>query len=366
MNYDVETIIIGAGVIGLAIGRELANRRQDVLILEKNSQFGEETSSRNSEVIHAGIYYPKDSLKARFCVEGKKLLYTYCQERSLPHAQIGKLIIATDETELPVLQQIKEKAEANGVFDLEVLDSHTALRLEPALTCVGALRSPSTGIIDTHQYMLSLVGDIETNGGTIAYNSPFNTAAALSGGFRVTSGSTKLTCKSLINSAGLGAQTVASNINGLASAYIPQRYMTKGSYFTMATPNPFRQLIYPVPNTASLGVHVTLDMAGQIRFGPDQEWVDHIDYQVDPARANHFYEAIRRYYPALPDNALLSAYSGIRPKVQGPTDPMKDFGISTSRVHGINGLVNLFGMESPGLTASLKIASHVGDILSKS
>ncbi|MEH6544865.1 MAG: NAD(P)/FAD-dependent oxidoreductase [Sneathiella sp.] len=366
MSFDVENIIVGAGVLGLAIARSLAVRGHDVLVLERAAHFGSETSSRNSEVIHAGIYYPKGSLKAQYCVEGKEMLYDYCRLHNLPHVKTGKLIVASCEDEIPILDTILEKANANGVTDLEMLDRGQLQTMEPALNAVAALLSPSTGTIDSHQLMLSYVGEIEDHGGSIAYNAPFDRATKHTDGFLVTSGDTEIYCRNFINSAGLFAQEVAAAIKDLAPAHIPTRYLTKGSYFTMNAPSPFSRLIYPVPNTASLGIHVTLDQAGQIRFGPDQEWIDHIDYEVDPARADGFYDAIRRYWPALPDNSLIPAYAGIRPKTQSPTDGMKDFQIEDEHIHGVAGLVNLFGMESPGLTSSLKIGDIVTDLLVKS
>lgn len=363
MAVDVENIVIGAGVIGLAIARELAVAGRDVLVLEKAGYFGEETSSRNSEVIHAGIYYPKDSLKAGFCVEGKHLLYDYCRTRHIPHRNCGKLIVATAEEERKTLESLAAKAAANGVDDVVFLTKEEAVKMEPALNCTGALLSPSTGIIDSHQLMLAYVGETEDNGGAIAYRTAFQHAGKTAEGFTVTAGGTAIDCRNLINSAGLSAQAVAPTIDGLAPEQIPERYLTKGSYFTMSARAPFSHLIYPVPNTASLGIHVTIDLAGQIRFGPDQEWVDHIDYRVDPARADDFYEAIRRYFPALPDDSLIPAYSGIRPKIQAPEGAMADFVIAGEDTHGIPGLVNLFGMESPGLTSSLRIGAFVTDIL---
>ncbi len=363
MTDFVETIVIGAGVIGLAIARECARRGQEVLVLERHGHFGEETSSRNSEVIHAGIYYPKDTLKARFCVEGKKKLYEYCESHGVPHKNLGKLIVATSDEELTTLSAIRQKAADNGVEDLSWISKTELKAMEPELSCKGALLSPSTGIIDTHQYMLALVGDIETAGGFIAYNSAFSRAEHRGGHYLVQAGENTLTCRNLINSAGLGAQAAAQNIDGLSADHIPTRYLTKGNYYTMNAKSPFKRLIYPVPQSASLGVHVTLDLGGQIRFGPDQEWIEEIDYNVNPNRADAFYEAIRKYWPALPDDSLIPAYSGIRPKIQSPTDPHKDFYISGPSDHGLPGLVNLYGMESPGLTSSLAIGAYVADLL---
>jgi len=363
MTYDFENVVIGAGVIGLAIARTLCHQGRDVLVLEKNGHFGEETSSRNSEVIHAGIYYTKGSLKAKFCVEGKELLYKYCTDFNIPHKKVGKLIVATTKEEIDILDGIEEKAKKNDVTDLVRLTKAQAQHLEPQLTCEGALLSPSTGIIDTHQFMLSLVGEIEACGSSIAYHSPLSSAEKTEDGFFLKSGTSTIRCKNLINSAGLSAQKVASTISGLDDHHIPARYIAKGSYFTAHFPSPFKKLIYPVPNTASLGIHVTLDMAGQIRFGPDQQWVSSVDYDVDPERAKDFYTAIRRYYPSLPDDCLIAAYSGIRPKTQSPTSKATDFHISGPEEHNIKGLVNLFGMESPGLTSSLRIGQYVANIL---
>ncbi len=363
MSKDFDAVIIGAGVIGLAIAYSLAKRGMEILIVERNGTFGEETSSRNSEVIHAGIYYSAGSLKARLCVEGKEMLYAYCKSNKVPFQKTGKLIVATTNAELETLNAIKQKAAQNGVTDLQQLCPSEIKTLEPQLFAIGALFSPSTGIIDTHQYMLSLVGKIQELGGMIAYRSAFLSAKEIDNGYKVTCEDGEVSCTNLINASGLEGQEVARHINSLSDETIPKRYLTKGSYFTMAKPSPFKHLIYPVPNTASLGVHVTLDLAGQIRFGPDQEWVDGIDYAVDPARANGFYDAIRKYYPTLEDNCLHAAYSGIRPKIQGPTDGMKDFEIQGPSDHGQQRLVSLYGMESPGLTSSLAIGEYVADLL---
>lgn len=365
MSVDVENVVIGAGVIGLAIARALAAAGRDVLVLEQAGHFGSETSSRNSEVIHAGIYYPKDSLKARYCVEGRRMLYDYCRSHNIPHRACGKLIVATSEAEIPTLEELWEKATRNNVNDLTFLNQKEALVLEPSLMCQAALLSPSTGIIDSHQLMLAYIGEIEDGSGTIASNAPFQSARPDKYGFIVTAQGMTLTCRNLINSGGLHAQTIAAQIQGLAPDHIPRRYLTKGSYFTMTAAAPFSRLIYPVPNTASLGIHVGLDMAGQIRFGPDQEWIETIDYNVDPSRSDDFYDAIRRYFPALPDECLIPAYAGIRPKLQSPTGAAADFVIDDEGVHSLPGLINLFGIESPGLTSSLKIGSVVTDRLKR-
>jgi len=282
---------------------------------------------------------------------------------NIPYSKVGKLIVATSTREIDILNGITQKAKNNGVTDLTFLSAKEAEEMEPSLSCKGALLSPSTGIIDTHQFMLSLVGEIESLGGAIAFCSPFHGAMKKENGFDVRSNDTTLSCMNLINSAGLDAQNVAENIETVASSYIPKRYLAKGSYFTMNHPSPFKHLIYPVPNTASLGIHVTLDLAGQIRFGPDQEWIENIDYEVDITRGKDFYAAIRRYYPSLPDNSLIAAYAGIRPKTQSPTDSATDFCFSGPQQHSVPGLINLFGIESPGLTSSLRIGQHIREIL---
>lgn len=359
---DIDAIIIGAGVIGLASARELAMRGFSVIILESEKEFGSATSSRNSEVIHAGLYYPAGSLKARLCVAGKEQLYAFCQSHGVAHRRSGKLIVAASDEETALLVALREKGKANGCADLELIDERQALSLEPALACKAALLSPSTGIIDSHGYMLALLGGAEDHGAALALNAPFERAEAMGAGFRVHVGGKEpatLTCRLLVNSAGLIAPMVAKNIEGLPAHAIPQARFAKGSYFSLTGKSPFSRLIYPAPHTHGLGVHLTLDLAGQARFGPDVEWVDTIDYAVDPRRMEGFGDAIRRYWPGLPEHALVPAYSGIRPKISGPDEPAMDFRIDGPETHGLVGLVNLFGMESPGLTASLAIAREV-------
>ncbi|MBA4775108.1 MULTISPECIES: NAD(P)/FAD-dependent oxidoreductase [Agrobacterium] len=359
---DIDAIIIGAGVIGLATARELAIRGLSAIILESGKEFGSATSSRNSEVIHAGLYYPTGSLKARLCVEGKERLYAFCQSHSVSHRRCGKLIVATRDEEVAMLAALREKGIANGCDDLELVDARQALLLEPALACVAALISPSTGIIDSHGYMLALLGDAQDHGAALALNAPFEKAEVIRDGFRIHVGGaepTSLTCRLLVNSAGLVAPMVARKIEGVPDEVIPQARFAKGSYFSLAGKSPFSRLIYPAPHTHGLGVHLTLDLAGQTRFGPDVEWVDTVDYAVDPRRMEGFGDAIRRYWPGLPDHALIPAYSGIRPKISGPDEPAMDFRIDGAETHGLAGLVNLFGIESPGLTASLAIAGEV-------
>lgn len=359
---DIDAIIIGAGVIGLAIGRALALKGRSVVVLEEEAEFGSATSSRNSEVIHAGLYYPKDSLKARLCVEGRRRLYDYSESHGVAHRRCGKLIVATAENEIALIEALQRRGLENGCEALDLISESEAKALEPALSCKAALSSPMTGIIDSHGYMLALLGDMEDAGGSLACRAPFLRAVVEDEGFRVFVGGgepMELTCRVLINSGGLVAPQIASAIEGLAEAHIPQAYYAKGSYFSLKGKSPFSRLVYPAPHSHGLGVHLTLDIAGQARFGPDIEWVDSIDYAVDPKRSAGFDEAIRRYWPGLPDNALQPAYSGIRPKISGPSEPAMDFRIDGPERHGVAGLVNLFGIESPGLTSSLAIADEV-------
>ncbi len=358
----VECVVIGAGVIGLAVARRLAQAGREVIVLEAAEGIGTVTSSRNSEVIHAGIYYKAGSLMASMCVAGKKALYAYCADHGIPHRNCGKLIVATTPKETEKLQSIRAHAAANGVGDMQTLSGEAARTLEPALNCDAALLSPSTGIIDSHAYMLSLRGDAEAAGAAFAFHTPLLRAKAAAGKFELDAGGEApmtLECRLLINAAGLDAPATAGRIEGMPSDLIPQAYLAKGNYFSCSARAPFSRLIYPVPEPGGLGVHLTLDMAGQARFGPDVEWVDHIDYAVDPARAERFYPAIRKYWPTLPDGALMPSYSGMRPKIVPPAIASQDFVIQGPRDHGVDGLINLFGIESPGLTSSLAIADHV-------
>ncbi|NTF33251.1 NAD(P)/FAD-dependent oxidoreductase [Rhizobium skierniewicense] len=359
---DIDVIIIGAGAIGLSTARHLAQAGMSVIVLEKEGAFGTHTSSRNSEVIHAGLYYPKDSLKARLCVEGRPKLYAFCESHGVAHRRCGKLIVASDRTEIVTLEDLHHRGSVNGCDDLRLIGSEEARNIEPVLSCEAALLSPSTGIIDSHGYMLALLGDAEDAGTSVAYRAPFLRAEHTSYGFKVFVGGEEpmqLACRSLINSAGLFSPQVARQIDGLSEAHIPLARFAKGSYFSLSGKSPFSHLIYPAPHAHGLGVHLTLDLGGQARFGPDIEWIDAIDYTVDPQRSNGFNEAIKRYWPGLPDDALSPSYSGIRPKISGPDDPAMDFRIDGPEVHGIKGLINLFGIESPGLTASLAIAEEV-------
>jgi L-2-hydroxyglutarate oxidase LhgO len=362
MSVDIDTVVVGAGVVGLAVARALAMSGREVILVESGEGIGTGISSRNSEVIHAGIYYPEGSLKARLCVEGKQRLYAYCDEHGVSHQRLGKLIVATDDTQRAALQRLLEQGRRNGVDDLQWLDAAQARALEPALSCVGALWSPSTGIVDSHGLMLALQGDAEAHGASLVFHTPLLSARCTGQGFELQMGGAEpmtLSCRELINCAGLSAPEVASRIAGLPAHHVPKARLCKGSYFSFSGRAPFRHLVYPAPESAGLGVHMTLDLGGQARFGPDVEWVDTVDYRVDPARADGFYEAIRRYWPGLPDHSLQPAYSGIRPKISEPGEPAADFRISGPSEHGRPGLVNLFGIESPGLTSCLALAEHV-------
>lgn len=356
---DVDAIVIGAGVIGIAVARALAQGGRSVVVLEAAEGIGTETSSRNSEVVHAGLYYPAGSLKAKLCVEGRKALYAFCDSHVVPYRRCGKLIVATDEAELAAVEGIRGKGLVNGCDDLVMISATEAIGMEPALSCIGALWSPSTGILDSHAYMLALQGDAEEAGAAFAFHTPFLRADVSGNVITVEAGGAepmRLTCNVLVNCAGLHASKAAAAMDGLAAAHVPVTNYAKGNYFVLSGRAPFSRLIYPAPHAHGLGVHLTLDLGGQARFGPDVEWVESIDYAVDPARCEGFDEAIRRYWPGLPDGALSPGYAGIRPKICGPHDPAPDFRIDGPEVHGVPGLVNLFGIESPGLTASLAVA----------
>lgn len=361
-----DCAVIGAGVVGLAVARALALKGREVIVLESEGAIGTGTSSRNSEVIHAGIYYPEGSLKARLCVEGKQLLYAYAAQRGLPHRRCGKLIVATSEAQVGQLDAIAAKARANGVDDLAPLTRAQAQAMEPQLECLAALHSPSTGIVDSHALMLSLQGDLENAGGVVALKSAVIGAECGSSGIVLKSADgTALRCNSVVNAAGLAAPLLARRFEGLPAGSLPGAWYAKGSYFTLAGRAPFSRLIYPVPEAAGLGVHLTLDLGGQAKFGPDVQWVaSPDDLVVDPARGDGFYAEVRKYWPALPDDALVPGYAGIRPKISGPGEAAADFMIEGPEAHGVPGLVNLFGIESPGLTSSLAIARRVVDLLS--
>lgn len=403
MDDILDCVVVGAGVVGLAVARALALAGREVVVLEAAEGIGTGTSSRNSEVIHAGIYYPKGSLKARLCVQGKQALYAYCAERGVPHRRCGKLIVATEDAQLTALADIHAKAAANGVGDLKHLSRQEAQALEPEIECVGALLSPSTGIIDSHAFMLALQGDAEHAGAVFAFHSRVARARVVDSGFEIevqtltgdpgsvstsdsagragsssaagasaggaagpaanAGSSTTWHARTLINAAGLHAPDVAARIEGLDARHVPRAHYARGHYFTLSGRPRFQRLIYPVPQPGGLGVHLTLDLQGQARFGPDVQWVDDIDYTVDPRRADAFYAEVRRYWPALPDGALQPGYAGIRPKLAGPEAPNLDFRIDGPAQHGAPGLVNLLGIESPGLTASLAIGDLVAEVL---
>jgi len=361
----VDCVVIGAGVVGLAVARALALQGREVLVLEAEASIGTGISSRNSEVIHAGIYYPAGSLKAGLCVKGKKALYDYVEERGVAHRRCGKLIVATSPDQVAVLQSIIDKASLNGVTDLRLLTRAEACDLEPALECKAAVHSPSTGIIDSHALMLSLQGDLENAGGMVAFRSSVMGAECLQSGIVVTTADgTRIHCATVVNAAGLAAPALARRFSGLSSTHVPIEYFVKGSYFTLTGRAPFKHLIYPVPEVAGLGVHLTLDLGDQAKFGPDVQWVESPhDLIVDPTRGDAFYAEVRKYWPALPDAALIPGYAGIRPKISGPGDAARDFMISGPVDHGVPGLVNLFGIESPGLTSCLAIGEHVASLL---
>jgi L-2-hydroxyglutarate oxidase LhgO len=362
----VDAVVVGAGVVGLAIGRALALRGLETVVLERENAIGTGTSSRNSEVIHAGIYYPSNSLKARLCVTGRELLYRYCESHGVEHRRCGKLLVATNEPQRARLAQIQAQAARNGVHDLRALDAAQTRALEPELAAVAALHSPSTGIVDSHGLMLALQGDLDAHGGALALRSPARAVAAEGSGLVVEVGGDSpmaLATRLVVNAAGLWAPDFAGSIAGLAPSYVPQARYAKGNYFALAARAPFSHLIYPIPEAAGLGVHLTLDLAGQARFGPDVEWIEPatpaaIDYRVDARRAAAFEAEIRRYWPGLPDGALQPAYSGVRPKLGGAGVAAQDFVLQGPAEHGMAGLLNLYGIESPGLTASLALADE--------
>ncbi len=369
MTEKVDCAVIGAGVVGLAVARALAQAGREVIVLESADTIGTGTSSRNSEVTHAGIYYAVDSLKARYCVAGKEMLYRYCAEHGVAHRRCGKIIVATSPDQVPAMHEIKQRAARCGVGDLEMLSAADAVSMEPALRCHAALYSPSTGIIDSHGLMLELQGDAEAAGAMLAFLSPVSGGVARGDGILLHVGgtvATDLLCRCVVNCAGLHATKVAGDIEGMPGELVPKTYYTKGNYYSLTGRTPFSRLVYPAPTSEFLGVHITIDIAGQARFGPDVEQSPTIDYDVDPRRADGFYEAVRRYWPGLKDGALQPAYSGIRPRISAPGKPVPDFLIQGPRDHGVAGLVNLFGIESPGLTAAMPIAGHVAALLTDS
>jgi L-2-hydroxyglutarate oxidase LhgO len=359
----VDAVVIGAGVVGLAVARALALAGRETIILEKEMTIGTGTSSRNSEVIHAGIYYPKGSLKARLCVAGRKALYAYCEAHGVPYRRCGKLIVAIGEKQRGALERVLATARGNGVDDVTSISRQEARALEPALACSGALLSPSTGILDSHAYMLALLGDAQAHGAMIAYGSTVAGGRVDEDGVMIDVSSdgavTTLAPRLLVNCAGLEAQSIAASIAGLPPETIPPLRYAKGNYFQLLGRAPFTRLIYPVPEPGGLGVHITIDLGGQAKFGPDVEWVERLDYSVDAARGARFYAAIRQYWPGLPNDALVPGYAGIRPKLPANGDGAPDFVIQGKEAHGVEGLINLYGIESPGLTSSLAIGDYV-------
>ena len=367
MTANVETIVVGAGVVGLAVARALAQAGHETMVLEQHELIGSETSSRNSEVIHAGIYYPPGSLRAVLCVRGKELLYRFCAENNVAHARCGKLLVATHESQLPKLAAIKETAERNGVTDLEPLGPSAARALEPELACVAALVSPSTGIIDSHGYMLALEGHIEANGGSVVLRCPAERIERTGDGlYRLTTGGETpgaIACRNLVLSAGLLASKLARTLSHGEGYSVPETYYAKGQYYALSGASPFKRHIYPLPDGAWLGLHATVDIGGRCKFGPDIEWIDEIDYGFEPEKLEKFLGFIRSYYPGLDEGRLHPDYTGIRPKLYREGEPVPDFAIHGPERHDLPGLVALYGIESPGLTASLAIGEMVAAML---
>jgi L-2-hydroxyglutarate oxidase LhgO len=362
MSADVEIIVVGAGVVGLAVAQALVKAGREVMVLEQHELIGSETSSRNSEVIHAGIYYPPGSLRAGLCVRGKELLYRFCAESRVPHARCGKLLVATHESQLPKLAAIRETAVKNGVADLEFLSARQAQALEPELACVGALLSPSTGIIDSHAFMLALEGHIEASGGTVVLRCPVERIARDGNLFRLCTGGPapgQISCHKLVLSAGLHASRLARVLDFAPGYRPPETYYAKGQYYALSGRSPFKRHIYPLPKGAWLGLHATVDIGGRCKFGPDIEWTPGIDYSFRPEKLDQFLDFIRSYYPGLEVDRLHPDYTGVRPKLYREGEPVPDFAIHGAQAHGLDGLVCLFGIESPGLTAALAIAEHV-------
>jgi L-2-hydroxyglutarate oxidase LhgO len=360
----VDVLVVGAGVVGLAVARELARRGHAVIVAEAAGGIGTGISSRNSEVIHGGMYYPAGSIRARHCVAGRRRLYAFCASHGVPHRRCGKLIVATNALEQAKIEGIYEQGLANGVEGLVLLTGEEARALEPALACTGAVLSPETGIVDSHALMLALQGDVEESGGAIAFGAPVERIARTGGQWDVRVGGrdpTELAVDAVVNAAGLGAQALARATEGYPAARVPRLVLAKGNYFGCTGRPVFTRLIYPAPVDGGLGTHVTLDLAGRMRFGPDVEWIEREAHEVDPRRAESFYASIRRYWPGLPDGALVADYAGIRPKLTGPGEPPADFVLDGPAEHGLPGLVHLFGIESPGLTCALSLAEDVAD-----
>ena len=360
MSDFVDTVVVGAGVVGLAIARELSESA-DVMVFDKESHIGSHTSSRNSEVIHAGIYYPADSNKARLCVDGKHRLYDYCARRGVPHRRTGKLIVACSDDEEEALAGYITSASANGVDDLAPVTLDAISKMEPQIRCTAGVLSPSTGIVDSHALMVAMLGEIEAMGGQLVLGSNISRVRVTNSGFALDFDDDHFTlaCRRLVNSAGLWAQNLAAQIDAMPASAIPPQFFAKAHYYSLSGRSPFQRLVYPLAGAGGLGVHVTIDLAGQARFGPDVRWVDMVDYTFDDSRRSEFCAAIQRYYPSLDVTRLVPGYTGIRPKLVGVGEPAADFVIQGPSVHGVDGLVNLFGIESPGLTASLAIGADV-------
>lgn len=362
----MQVLVIGAGVVGLAVARAAALAGHEVIVAEAEHGIGSGVSSRNSEVIHGGMYYPTDSLRARHCIRGRRMLYAFCASHGVPHRRCGKLIVATNDAEMTKIESIHAQGLKNGVEDLALIGGNATKNLEPELSCIGAMHSPHTGVVDSHSFMLALQGDLEDRGGMVAFGTRIERLAPSAGGWEVRFGGTEsgaLTVDAVVNSAGLSAPALARATESYPPARVPRLVMAKGNYFGFSGRPVFRHLIYPAPVDGGLGIHVTLDLAGRMRFGPDVEWIDREHYEVDPKRADSFYARIRTYWPGLPDGSLVPDYAGIRPKLTGPGEPAADFVIETPAQHGLRRLVNLFGIESPGLTSALSIADDVAAAL---
>jgi L-2-hydroxyglutarate oxidase LhgO len=361
----MQVLVVGAGVVGLAVGRAAAQAGHDVIVAEAADTIGTGTSSRNSEVIHAGLYYPTNSIRARHCVRSRRMLYAYCASHGVPHKKTGKVVVACDDAELAQLEKIHKQAVSNDCEGVELIDPMAVTRMEPEVRCVAAMHSPETGIIDSHAYMLALRGDIEDRGGMIAFNTRIERLARAPGGWEVRFGAGEaIVVDAVVNAAGLGAQALARVTEGYPQDRVPRLVLAKGSYFSYSGRPVFKRLVYPTPVPGGLGVHVVLDLAGRMRFGPDVEWIEQENYDVDPRRGHVFYEAIRQYWPGLPDGSLVPDFAGIRPKISGQGEPALDFIIDAPEHHGMPRLVCLFGIESPGLTASLAIGEEVAGYLS--
>ena len=365
MNIDIDTVVVGAGVVGLAVARALAMRGAEVLVLEAEDRPGEGISSRNSGVIHAGMYYPTGSLKARCCVRGLTLMYEYCARRGVAHRRTGKLIVATDEDDRDALLALSARADANGV-ETRWIDGEEAMRMEPALRCVAALDSPNSGIVDVPELITALIGDVEHHSGRLLCRTEVHAVTIGPGWFRVdTAGGDALHCRRLVNAAGLGATELASRIDGLDAKHVPRLWYGQGHYYNLRGRSPFTRLIYPLPGAASLGVHLGMDISGRCRFGPDMRWIDTPSYQFDDRQRGAFAASIRQWWPAMRDEDLTPDFVGVRPKIAGPGQPSADFVVQGPTLHGIDGLVNLFGIESPGLTSSLALAEEVAAVLGR-